>query len=514
MNKKEISLIEKDYKGIKEDIEDLQKYVEEFSLFLPLAVCTINPLGFILGVNKAFQDLTGYGEIEIIGEDASLLFLEKKEVEDLKKKIPKTEGRIAEEMTLLTKNKKKIPVSVFASSRKDNQGNFLGYFLAISDISEIKKFQEKLEKKVKERTKALELRTKELKQSKEEVEEEKNKTLAIITNFTDGLLFFNEEKKLSLINPRAKIFFNVREKDIVGKSISALDVSPALRLLKNLMEEGTEEVSRKELQLRENLILEVSTVSVVREKEKLGNLVILHDVTREKMVERMKNEFVSLSAHQLRTPLSAIKWTLKMLLSGDLGQITEEQEEFLKKTYSSNERMINLINDLLNVTRIEEGRYLFKPVLGNIEPIIKSVINSYKEEIKKRKLKFKLKKTGKGLPKTMIDVEKIRLVIQNLLDNAIRYTKAGGQVIVSINCNKNEIEFSVKDTGVGITKNQQERLFTKFFRAANAIKMEAEGSGLGLFISKNIIEAHGGKIWFESKEKKGSTFYFTLPIKI
>jgi signal transduction histidine kinase len=237
---------------------------------------------------------------------------------------------------------------------------------------------------------------------------------------------------------------------------------------------------------------------------------ILHDVTREKAIERMKTEFVSISAHQLRTPLSAIKWTLKMFLDGDLGELTKEQREFLEKTYKSNERMINLINDLLNVTRIEEGRYLYRPVLADIVPICQSVIDSYREEIEKKNLKFEFKKP-KELPKVRVDIEKISLAIQNLLENAIRYNREGGEIEIVLKEKEKEIEFSIRDTGIGIPKDQQNRVFTKFFRAPNAMRMETEGSGLGLFITKNIIEAHGGKIWFKSEEGKGTTFYFTLP---
>jgi signal transduction histidine kinase len=225
----------------------------------------------------------------------------------------------------------------------------------------------------------------------------------------------------------------------------------------------------------------------------------------------MKTEFVSISAHQLRTPLSAIKWTLKMFLDGDLGKITKEQGEFLEKIYQSNERMINLINDLLNVTRIEEGRYLYNPVLADIVQICQSVIDSYKEEMEKKNLKFIFEKP-KELPKVRVDVEKISLAIQNLLENAIRYNREGGEIEITLEEKEGKIKFSIKDTGIGIPKNQQHRVFIKFFRAPNALRMETEGSGLGLFITKNIIEAHGGKIWFESEEGKGTTFYFTLPV--
>ena len=388
------------------------------------------------------------------------------------------------------------------------------------ELSEIREKREAELQELGEKTKELEESRTALMNMLEDVEEErgraeeeKNKTLAVITNFADGLLVFDKEGKLSLINPQAEDFFDVKSRDIVDRPILELSTFPTVEPIVRIAGKEIKGVFRKEVQIKENLILEVSTVSMMREEEKFGTLIILHDVSREKMIERMKTEFVSLSAHQLRTPLSAIKWTLKMLLDGDLGKITGEQRDFIEKTYKSNERMINLINDLLDVSRIEEGRYLYKPILTNLESVIQFVVNSYKEEIERKKLKFEFKKPEKKLPEVRVDVEKIKLAIDNLLGNAIRYTLAGGEVTVSLKCVKKEIELSVKDTGVGIPKDQQGRVFTKFFRAANAIRMETEGSGLGLFIAKNIIEAHGGKIWFESEEGKGTTFYFTLPIK-
>jgi PAS domain S-box-containing protein len=348
-------------------------------------------------------------------------------------------------------------------------------------------------------------------EERKKTEEEKNKTLAVIINFVDGLLVFDKEGRVSLINPQAENFCKLKGKEVIGKSILELSQFPDFKPIVEAVGKEMKGIFRKEVPIREDLILEVTTAPIMREEEKIGTLMILHDVTREKMIERMKTEFVSISAHQLRTPLSAIKWTLKMFLDGDLGELTKEQREFLEKTYKSNERMINLINDLLNVARIEEGRYLYRPVLADIVPICQSVIDSCKEEIEKKKLKFRFEKP-KGLPKVRVDVEKISLAIQNLLENAIRYNREGGGIEITLEEKEGKIKFSIKDTGIGIPKDQQHRVFTKFFRAPNAMRMETEGSGLGLFITKNIIEAHGGEIWFESEEGKGTTFYFTLPV--
>ncbi|MDP2864218.1 MAG: ATP-binding protein [bacterium] len=519
--------LESEYQKAKEDLESLERYIEEFFEFLPLPVCMVNPVDVIIGVNRAFQDLTCYNEMEIVGKETSFLFLEKKGIKDLEEEIGSRQKRITREMTLLTKDGGKIPVNVSGQFRRDEEGNLIGYFFALFNISALKKFQEELEKKVKEKTKELEGKTKELeasgrallnilediKEALRATEEEKNKTQAIITNFTDGLFLFDEKSNLVLVNPQAEVFFEIRARDLINKPILELSTIPALSSLAKLLGPEITGIFRKEFQAKENLVLEVSTIPIMREEEKLGTLVILHDVTREKRIERMKTEFVSIAAHQLRTPLSAIKWALRMLLDGDLGGITVEQKNFIEKTYGSNERMIALINDLLSVARIEEGKYLHKPILTDIELVVKFVIDSFKEEIKRKKLKFEFKKTEKKLPLVLIDVEKIRLAIQNLLDNAIRYTHFDGKVTVSLKRVKKEIEVSIKDTGVGIPKDQQERIFTKFFRAANVMRMETDGSGLGLFITKNIIEAHGGKIWFESEENNGSTFHFTLPVK-
>jgi len=513
---------------LKEDFEDLKKYLDELREVLPVAICTLTSFWVIADVNKAAADLTGYKSLEIIGQPIDFIFGEKKILEKIKKEAERGKKIIDREMTLTCRGQKTIPANISLASRQDREGNLIGYFLTITDITKIKKYQKDLEGKTQESKKAetalismledMEKSKKALVNMLEDVEEargkaeeEKNKTLIIIDNFADGLLVFDEGNKLSLINPQAEKFFDVKTKDLIGRSVLELSTFPTLDPLIRLLGKEIRGVFRKEISIKKDLTLEMSAVSVLRDGERLGALVILHDITREKIVERMKTEFVSVAAHQLRTPLSAIKWTLKMLLDGDLGKITKEQRNFIGKTYQSNERMIALINDLLDVTRIEEGRYVYKPILAEFEPIVQFIVNSYKEEVEKRKLKLEFKKPEKKLPRVMLDVEKMRLAIQNLLDNAVRYTAPGGQVTVSLKPGKKEIEFSVKDTGVGIPQDQQKRIFTKFFRGANVIRMETEGSGLGLFITKNIIEAHGGRIWFESEQNVGTTFYFTIP---
>jgi PAS domain S-box-containing protein len=376
---------------------------------------------------------------------------------------------------------------------------------------EIEDFQKKNEE-LEETKKALTNILEDVEDARSRSEDEKNRTMSIISNLSDGLMVFNQEKKLSLINPQAEIFFGRKSPEITGKSFAELAQFPTFMSLVNLLGEEIKGVFRKEISPSENLVLEISAIPIV-EKEHTEFLIILHDITREKMIEKIKTEFVSISAHQLRTPLAAIKWTLRMILDGDVGKISEEQKELLNKTYMSNERMISLINDLLDVTRIEEGRYLYKPILTEIEPIIQFAVNSSKGEIDQKNLTIEFDRTVSKMPKVMVDVEKIKLAVQNFLENAIKYTPSGGRITISLKTDKKEIEFSIKDTGAGIPQDQKDRIFTKFFRGSNIIKISTEGTGLGLFITKNIIEAHGGRVWFESEEGKGAVFHFTLPIK-
>lgn len=390
-------------------------------------------------------------------------------------------------------------------------------------LSEIRERREKELEELEKRTKELaESRValmnilEDAEKAKVVAEDERDKTLAIFENFPEGILFFDEDNNLSSINPKVKDFLRLDIKKIIGESIQNLKKIPVLNPLIEILGTEMKEVYDKELELKDDLILEISAIPIIRDNRKIGMLVILRDITREKTVERLKTEFVSISAHQLRTPLSAVKWTLKMMLEGDLGKITEEQRKFLEKTYKSNERMIRLINDLLNVTRIEEGRFLYNIKSQDIIKIAQEVINSCSALAKRKKIDLKFQKPEDKIPEAKIDTEKVNIVFQNLIDNAIHYTKSGGKVNVSVKYleDQNNILVSVKDTGIGIPKNQQKRIFKRFFRGVEAVKMETAGTGLGLFIAKNIVEAHGGKIWFESVENKGTTFYFTIPVTL
>jgi signal transduction histidine kinase len=234
---------------------------------------------------------------------------------------------------------------------------------------------------------------------------------------------------------------------------------------------------------------------------------------KEKQADRLKTEFLSLASHQLRTPLVEVQWALQALLDGDGGNLSQEQQELLKKTYASNESMLALITDLLDISKIEEGKYLSKLAFAQIEEIGASVVELYAEEAKREGIELKLQAPQHPLPQVLVDEEKIKLAIQNLIGNAIRYTLGEGKVTISFFSDTKEVGISVSDTGIGIPLREQGRIFERFFRAANAKKLGKKGTGLGLYLAKNIAEAHGGRIWFVSKERKGSDFHLALPLR-
>ena len=242
----------------------------------------------------------------------------------------------------------------------------------------------------------------------------------------------------------------------------------------------------------------------------LGNFIIKGV---EKMAETaiLKNEFISVVSHQLKSPLTNFKWPLELLVTQKLGVLNEKQLSYLKNLQENNNRMIKLVNDLLDVSRIEDGRIKIKPQNINLEEITRSVVDDFSNLAKANNIEIFLN-VDDNMPLAKADPERIRSVVQNLVDNAIKYSRAKGKVEIILKQERNKFCFRIKDSGVGIPKDQQKQIFTKFFRSDNVLKRQTEGTGLGLFIVKAIIQGSGGKIGFESEENKGTTFWFSLPI--
>lgn len=254
----------------------------------------------------------------------------------------------------------------------------------------------------------------------------------------------------------------------------------------------------------------IAVTPVIVNNKIIGAIEAFHDITREREVDRTKSEFVSLASHQLRTPTTAINWYSEMLMEEDVGTLNAKQKEYLREIYHGNHRMIDLVNQLLSVSRIELGTFMIKPAPVDTTTIIDDVLQELKTTIQEGKLTV-AKKYAPGAPIIESDKNLIRIVIQNLLTNAVAYTPAKGKITISVTPTGAGIRLTVKDNGVGIPPTAQVKIFTKFFRADNARIFKPDGNGLGLYMSKKITAALSGTISFTSTVGIGTTFVVDLP---
>jgi len=229
-------------------------------------------------------------------------------------------------------------------------------------------------------------------------------------------------------------------------------------------------------------------------------------------LDQRKSEFLLIAAHQLRTPLSGIKWALNMLVGGQVGSVSDEQKALLMRICEGNERMIGLVNEMLSANQIDVGTFTLQTASTQVLDLVDSVISEILPNASKAKVAIVFDRRDNTIPELVVDPEKIRMVFQNLIDNAIKYSCPGGEISVSASREGNKTQFAIQDHGIGIPVDEQDRVFSRFFRASNAMKMDPNGTGLGLYIAKSIVEKHGGKVWFTSEENKGTTFYcaFTM----
>lgn len=339
-------------------------------------------------------------------------------------------------------------------------------------------------------------------------------TESLVHSLDNGIAMFNAQGRLILLNPSARKYLDLpqaAEEDAFFTSFKP--------------EYGLPEMVRQAIEsnagssLREAVIgkytLECFISPVIDSTGKsLGAVVVLHDITMRKVVDQMKTDFVSVASHQLRTPLTAIKLFTEMLIKGDVGELQPTQKEYLDNVYQSTERMTLLVNDLLNVTRIESGRLMVSPRPTDLQELLVGIVNEVKPMAVSKGGELSVKYPKDKMPMIPLDQNLIRQVFHNLLVNAIRYSSATDPCIklTILPPKEGYVTVSVSDNGLGIPETAKDRIFEKFFRADNAVKAVTEGTGLGLYVSKLIVESSRGKIWFETKENEGTTFFVKIPV--
>ncbi len=397
-----------------------------------------------------------------------------------------------------------------------------------------------IETKVLEQTKEIKSKAQDLAEQKdavlnilEDVEGEKNKAeelSRIVDDAREPIISKTLDGIIMTWNHGAEETYGYLGKEIIGKSIMTIvpedKQKEILDIMKSVAEGKRIEHYQTVRRRKDGTLVDVS-LSIAPVKDSSDKIVAISvismDISKEKAVDKAKTEFVSLASHQLRTPLSSINWFTEMLLNGDAGNINADQKRFLLEIYTGSQRMVKLVNSLLNVSRLDLGTIEIDPKLIDVPKVIKSLLAELESQIIERKQVVQ-EIYEDNLPLFLADETLLRMVLQNLLSNAVKYGGTGSTITAEVklaqansdlggeNIKDNSFVIRISDTGIGIPKSQKSKIFDKLFRADNAKELETEGTGLGLYIIKSIVEQVGGQTWFESEENKVTTFYVSFPV--
>lgn len=470
---------------------------------------------------------------------------------------------------LLTKNNTKLPVGISASALKDESGSITGMVINARDLTELKNYaRERLAeltpalKKVAQGNfvvqlpippqedeftehittltvmiddlqKASEMKVKlvdELRREKEsldekveertkELSEEQRKLFSVTEHMEDATILVDDHGQVLFVNKAMKELLHLEsytDVNALQHLFSLFDSEDIRQQVIDCVTNGTSihlPEANVEQKVYEILIQHLGEGVDGKEESITHGLIFVRDITDEKLLERSKSELVAVASHQLRTPLTAMRGNIEMLMNKSFGELTPDQEEMLEDIDVSTLRLITMVNDMLDISKIERGELELEVEEVNLEETIDSILNDLKGYAERHGVTI-THLTPKYEPIVSVDKSRIRQVFQNLIDNAIKYSKEPkGDLTISYAKTDSHIELSFKDNGIGIPETEQSKMFERFYRASNTSKLTSSGTGLGLFVVKSIIKLLGGNIWFESVENNGTTFYVTLPIK-
>ena len=345
---------------------------------------------------------------------------------------------------------------------------------------------------------------------------EKKGTDAVIRSIAQGLVVVDSEGKVIMMNPAAEKLLEASKKEKIGKPIlEDLKDSQLVSLTKEIDQGKDKEIELVSQEDDTKKTLRASSAVIENENgQTIGMVSVLSDVTKQKELDSLKSNFVTNVTHELRTPLIAIDKSISLLRSQATGPVSETQEQFLSIAERNLKRLGRLINDLLDLSKLEAGRMTIEPQPSSIDKVISDSLDTFNAWASAKSINVG-KETQEGLPEINFDPHRITQVITNLVGNAIKFTPQGGKITIkaSLNSDKKAIRVGVKDTGVGIPKEDLPKIFDKFYQTGERAPTDISGTGLGLSICREIVELHKGKIWAESEENKGAEFIFTLPLQ-
>ena len=331
----------------------------------------------------------------------------------------------------------------------------------------------------------------------------------IVENIMEGLVVHSADGRILSVNKAAEQFLSAQYADIKGKKVGEIDnPSQLLKAIFTRMEDKREFSFSFKDNLEQELFYQIIQVPLSKERGEI--LKIIRDVSRAKYLDRMKNEYITMMSHKILTPLTNIKWSAGVLSSQNLDE--QKKQGSVKNITDSANELIEFTSHLLKITEIEEGLFGYKFEKVDMAESAEEVVKNYQQEASQRDIKISAGDLRKNFYLVKGDKNRLSSAMTNYIDNAVKYSPNGGQIEVSLQQDKYTLWFTVKDNGIGVSPEMAGSLFTKFFRDKRAKAVHTEGTGAGLFIVKNIIEKHGGKVGYDPIKTGGSMFYFTLPV--
>jgi len=402
------------------------------------------------------------------------------------------------------------------------------YIATDDEVGDFARYSNKMVESLKHTQQQLQDSMQELNKDQALLKIEKNKLDAVITGVVDGVVALDSQKNIIVFNAAMERITGWRENEVLEKPVDAiLQLTDSddnryfsdtyLLPIPSPAEEAPDTIEKQLLTLttkgqNQRIVNLLASIIHNENEPETTYIITLHDMTKEHQVETMKLDIVSMAAHELRTPLTAINGYMSVILNEFSERLGEEENKFLQRVQISAQQLASLVDNLLNVTRLEQGRLTLQLQTIDWLELIRTIVDEFRFQAGEKQITVHFEEPQEQFPEIQVDKLRMSEVLMNLISNAIKYTDFGGHVYVSVEHDEDSITTHVRDTGVGIPPKNVQQLFTKFYRVDNRLSTQNKGTGLGLFITRTVVELHNGTIWVDSEVDKGSTFSFSIPL--